>query len=337
MKTLLLSESQVKSLVSMKEIIDIVDKTFADLGRGETLNPSKLNLNLGDSQPTKLPYKASLNAMPAYIGWQDIAGLKWAGGYGAGRKALGLPFINALIMLVDPDIGNFLTVMDGTWITTMRTGAQSAAILKYLIPEKKKISIGMYGAGVQGRAQTTAISTAFELEKLYVYDPNKEAAKQFKADMQDVVQGDIVIANEPYDASQADALITVTPATEPFLKGEWLDKGSIYLAEGSYQECDEQAILGADYLVVDNIGQALHRGNLKKYAELGKVTEETVYATVPELAAGLKSIPNRAQSKVLVAPIGMGCLDVAVAGIVYKKAFSLGMGGEFVFDDCTKI
>ena len=80
MNTMLLKESEIKKIISMRDVIEIVDKTFVDLGEGKTINPTKLNLNLGDSEPTNLPYKASLNAMPAYIAWQYMAGQKWAGG-----------------------------------------------------------------------------------------------------------------------------------------------------------------------------------------------------------------------------------------------------------------
>ena len=120
MKTLLLNEQQVKSLLTMKEAVDICDKTFADLALGNTLNPAKVNLNLGDSEPTKLPYKASLNAMPAYIGWQDVAGMKWAGGFGKGRIEIGRPFLNALILLIQPNYGDFQAVMDGSCVPARR-------------------------------------------------------------------------------------------------------------------------------------------------------------------------------------------------------------------------
>ena len=162
MNTILLKESEIKKLVSMRDIIEIVDKTFVDLGEGKTINPTKLNLNLGDSEPTNLPYKASLNAMPAYIAWQDMAGQKWAGGWGKGRREIGRPFINALIMLVHPNYGDFLAVMDGAWITNMRTGAQTAVILRYLLKDKKDITVGLYGAGVQGRTQTEALTAGLE-------------------------------------------------------------------------------------------------------------------------------------------------------------------------------
>ncbi len=335
MKTLLLSEADIKELISMKEIIDIAYKTFADLDRGKTLNPEKLNLNLGDSEPTELPYKASLNAMPAYIAWQDIAGLKWAGGFGAGRREIGLPFINALILLCDPNYGNFLSVMDGSWITAMRTGAQSAVALRYLFPDKKGMTFGLYGAGLQGRTQTMALTSEFTVDKLIVYDPVREAAEKFKEDMRHLVQGKIVIANEPKEVVDADAFISVTPADNEFIKGEWLQKGSVFLALGSYRECDDACVLNTDYIIVDHIGQSLHRGNLKKLADLGKITEKDIYCTIGDLAAGKQSVKDLENKKTMVVPIGMGCLDVAVAGIVYKKAFSMGKGEIFSFDELT--
>ena len=333
MNTILLKESEIKKLVSMRDIIEIVDKTFVDLGEGKTINPTKLNLNLGDSEPTNLPYKASLNAMPAYIAWQDMAGQKWAGGWGKGRREIGRPFINALIMLVHPNYGDFLAVMDGAWITNMRTGAQTAVILRYLLKDKKDITVGLYGAGVQGRTQTEALTAIFNVQKLYVYDPVPAAAAKFKEDMKDYVQGEIIVVDHPQKAAKADAVITVTPATQAFLKGEWLEKGTVYFAMGSYQECDDQAILGADKLICDHVGQCLHRGNLKHLAEEGKITENSVYCTVGELAAGMKQVGDVADQKLLVVPIGMGCLDVAVAGIAYRKAFSLGVGETCAFDE----
>ena len=261
MKTLLLDESTMKRLLTMREAIDICDKTFADLALGNTLNPAKVNLNLGDSEPTKLPYKASLNAMPAYIAWQDIAGMKWAGGFGAGRREIGRPFLNALILLIEPNYGDFLAVTDGTWIMALRTGAQTAVALRHLIPDKKSITVGIYGAGLQGRTQTMAICTEFNVEKLVVYDKFRAASEKFKEDMNSVVQGDIVITEDPKDVAQTDAFISVTFADDNFIKGEWMKPGSIYLGLGSYGECDWEMIEGADHLIVDHVEQALHRGN----------------------------------------------------------------------------
>lgn len=332
MKTLLLNEQQVKSLLTMKEAVDICDKTFADLALGNTLNPAKVNLNLGDSEPTKLPYKASLNAMPAYIGWQDVAGMKWAGGFGKGRIEIGRPFLNALILLIQPNYGDFQAVMDGSWIMAMRTGAQSAVCLRHLWSGKKSGTFGIFGCGLQGRTQTMALASEYHIDKLIVYDPIPAATERFVKDMQDVVQGEIVVAKEPKEVAESDACISVTNANDQFIKGEWFGKGSVYLSLGSYSECDDQAILGADHIIVDHVQQCLHRGNLKRLADQGKLDENSFYCTVGEMAAGLRSVENVSQKNILMVPIGMGCLDVACAGIVYKKAISMGLGETFMFD-----
>jgi len=112
MSTKLINQKTIKELASMKEIVEICDKTFQGLGDGTVINPPKLNLDLGEFTDYP-PYQGFMNAMPAYIGWTDTAGIKWVGGNLGERKRLGLPFITSQIMLIDPKNGNFTCVMDG--------------------------------------------------------------------------------------------------------------------------------------------------------------------------------------------------------------------------------
>ena len=121
-QTLLLSQQDIISLITMKDVIESVDKTFQGLGDGTVLNPTKVLLNLGETAPWP-PYEGYMNAMPAYVGWCDTAGLKWAGGFLGERKKAGLPYITSMILLLDPHLGEFRAVMDGAFITNMRTGA----------------------------------------------------------------------------------------------------------------------------------------------------------------------------------------------------------------------
>ena len=88
-----------------------------------------------------------MNAMPAYVGWTDSAGIKWAGGFLGERKKRGLPYITSMILLIDPKIGTFTAVMDGSLITNWRTGAQAAVALKYL-RKNRSVKLGLYGAGM---------------------------------------------------------------------------------------------------------------------------------------------------------------------------------------------
>ncbi|MEL7648704.1 MAG: ornithine cyclodeaminase family protein [Sedimentibacter sp.] len=329
METILLSQEQIKELISMKEVVEICDKTFQGFGEGTVINPTKVNLDLGETSSFP-PYNGFMNAMPAFIGWLDVAGIKWAGGFLGKRKELGLPYITSMILLIDPKIGNFKAVMDGEYITSYRTGAQTAVALKYLL-DKKSIKIGLYGAGMQGHTQTLAISQLFDIEELKVYDIYKEAALKFAEDMKDVVKGKIIVVDNPEEAAVGDAIISVTQSKDKFIKNEWVKPGTILFPMGSYQECDDEFILNADKIVVDHIGQCLHRGALAELNAQGKIAEENIYATIGELAYGSKEHKISGDERILCIPIGTGAMDISVAGVVYNKAAEKGIGSTFEF------
>ncbi len=328
-ETVLLSQKDIESVISMKDVVEVVDKTFKGFGEGTTINPTKVGLDLGETASYP-PYEGFMNAMPAYVGWLDSAGIKWAGGFLGERKKMGLPYITSLTMLIDPKIGNFRAVMDGALITNWRTGAQTAVALKYM-HKKKTIKIGLYGAGMQGHTQTMAISEVFDIEELTVYDVYPEASRKFKEDMKDYVKGEIKIASEPKEASDADAVICVTQSKDRFVKNEWIKPGTALFPMGSYQECDNEFILGADKIIVDHIGQCLHRGALKELNEMGKITEDNIYCTIGELAAGKKPAPDLTKERILCIPIGTGAMDVAVATVVLERAKEKGLGSTFSF------
>ncbi len=95
MSTLLLTRSEINELVAMPEVIETVEKTFKGMGEGDVINPPKVHLDLGDGN-SGLPYRAGMNAMPAYVGWQNVAGIKWIGGWfdNPSKGLLKLPFFN---------------------------------------------------------------------------------------------------------------------------------------------------------------------------------------------------------------------------------------------------
>jgi ornithine cyclodeaminase/alanine dehydrogenase len=328
MKTKLISRAQIMSLMTEKEVVEIVDKTYVGFGEGKVINPTKIGLDLGEVAEWP-PYKGFMNAMPAYVGWLDSAGIKWAGGFLDNAK-LGIPYIRGMILLIDPRTGQFKAVMDGAEITNMRTGAQAAVALKYL-HDKKSIKIGLYGAGMQGRFQTRAISQLFNIEELKVYDIRRESSEKFVEDMKDIVAGNIKIVDFPREAADGDAVICVTQSKDKFVKNDWIKPGTILFTMGSYQECEDEFILSADKIIVDHIGQCLHRGALKELNSKGKITETNIYATIGEVAAGKKKGRDSEKDRILCIPIGTGAMDVAVATVVYQRAVEKGIGGEFSF------
>ena len=328
--TLLLNQSDVESVLTIKDVVEICDKTFVGFGEGTTICPTKVGLDLGETAAFP-PYEGFMNAMPAYVGWTDSAGIKWAGGFLGERKKQGLPYITSLILLIDPKIGNFTAAMDGALITNWRTGAQAAVGLKYLRKERS-VKLGLYGAGMQGRTTLMAISTIFDVEEVNVYDIYREAADKYAAEMKPFVKGDIIPVDTPEQAAAGvDAIITVTQSKEKFLKNAWVAAGTVVFPMGSYQECEDEFILAADKIVVDHVEQCLHRGVLKSLSEEGRITEKMLYATIGELAAGKKTADITKNERILCVPIGTGAMDIAVAAVVSQRAREKGLGGHFAF------
>ncbi|WP_035618607.1 ornithine cyclodeaminase family protein [Lacticigenium naphthae] len=328
-KTLLLNQSTIKELVDVKDINEIVHDTFKGLGDGSIVNPSKLTLDLGETGGYPA-YDGFMNAMPAYIGSQDIAGMKWVGGFLGERKEADLPYITAMILLIDPHLGTFLSALEGAYITNKRTGAQTANSLRYLL-DKPQVKIGLYGAGEQARTNIVAIADLFEITDLVVWNHRLKTAEIFAKEMQAYVTNPIEPTLDAQKASRMDVLITVTPSQKPLIKTEWVKPGTIVFPLGSFQEIEDDLIFKADKIIVDHVYQALNRGALKKLTSKGKLSEKNIYTTLGQLALKETTAGDLSNEITICIPIGTGAMDVAVAGIVYKRAVEKGLGKHFDF------
>lgn len=328
MHTLLLSREEIAGLVSMRDAVEIVEQTFRGLGEGTVLNPTKASLNLGESAPWP-PYRGFMNAMPAYIGWLDSAGMKWVGGF-HDNPAAGLPFISSMILLIDPRTGRFLAVLDGVLITGLRTGAQAAVALKHLA-SGSRIRLGLYGAGVQGANAVRAAATLFEIERLAVYDLRPEAAARFVGELPPGLRERAAVAATAEAAAEADALICATQARDKFLQEAWVRPGTTVIPLGSYQELADDLILAADKIVVDHVEQCLHRGALRDVHAAGRLAAEGLHATIGEVVAGTAPGRTAPAERIVCVPLGVGAHDIAVATVAYRRARERGLGGSFDF------
>jgi ornithine cyclodeaminase/alanine dehydrogenase len=327
--TLLIAQEQVKSLLDMPSAIRIVEEIFRSHGKGKVIMPPKITLDLGEGQPWP-PYKGFMNAMPAYLGSADIAGIKWAGGFQENYR-VGLPFITAMILLINPKNGVFVAIMDGAHITALRTGAASAVCAKYLAHKDSSV-LGIIGAGVQGRMHLRSLHHVFKLKDVRIIDIKEGAAESYSQEMK-AETGLNVSPKKSYRevVEGADIICTVTPADEPMVRKEWLKKGSLIISAGSYQELDPKVVLSADKIVVDSWAQASHRGELAKLVEAGKLGEKNIHAEIGEILAGKKKGREREDEYILAVPIGLGSLDIGCAFEVYQKAVEKKIGTPFSF------
>ena len=106
---------------------------------------------------------------------------------------------------------------------------------------------------------------------------------------------------------------------------------------GSFTECEDELLLGADHVIVDSIGQTMHRGALKSVVDSGKFKKENISATIGELVCGKKEYHISPDEKIVCVPIGTGAMDVAVATMIYEKAMAQNFGEPYVFNNAVEI
>ena len=129
----------------------------------------------------------------------------------------------------------------------------------------------------------------------------------------------------------ADVVITITNANADLVEEPWLKKGSLCMTMGSFRETSFDVVRKADKVAVDQVGQSLHRGNVKELAEMGEITADSFDIIIPDVLAGKAQARTNPDDRIYAQIIGTGMLDVACAGLVLEKMAAAGEEG-FRFD-----
>ena len=318
-RTMMLSQAEVASCVSVATVTDWVEHVFREWGNGDVVMPAKITLDMARSG-----IDSWSNAMPAYLVSEGIAGMKWVGGFPA-NAATDLPYIMGIIVLTDTASGHTLAVMDGGHITTERTGASAAVSVRHLA-SMPVLNVAIVGAGGQGRSCATYLHALYPDAAFRVADIDSGAQRAFVAEMSASLGTDI----QPTDSEQAirgaDVIVIVTTATRPFIRSDWIGPGATVLAMSSFQQIEADFALAADKIVPDSWEQARHRGELEPLAESGQIDRTTMYAEIGDVVAGKVAGRAGADERILVAPVGLGAHDVYIAAQVYREATGRRLG-----------
>ncbi len=316
MKTLVLTERDVREVLTMDETMKAVERAFELHALGKTQMPPKVYLNFENGD---------LRAMPAYL--DGKAGVKWVNSHPENPK-LGLPTVMAVIVYNDPKTGFPLAIMDGTHVTNYRTGAAGGIAAKYLARKNSRV-FGFVGCGRQAYTQLLALKEVFEIEEVRAYDVSEKNAERFVEFCEGlgVSAGTFGIER----VCDCDVLTTTTPSRRPVVREEWIGEGTHINAIGAdapgKQELDEGILLKAK-IVVDDIEQAVHGGEINVAISKGVIKPEDVYATLGEVIAGLKPGRERDDEITVFDSTGLAIQDIAVADVVYRKAKEMNVGIE---------
>jgi alanine dehydrogenase len=321
--TLYLTQDEVKEVLDMKSTLEAVENGFREMGNENIEMPPRVYLHFD---------KGVLIAMPAYMPGLDAAGTKIVTVHPGNKQAYGLPAVIARIILNSPENGLPLAIMDGTYITALRTGAAGATGIKYLSREDSKIA-GVCGTGVQGRSQVMGLMEVRPgIKKIKIFDVIPEAMKTFAKEMKEKYPDvEFIPVNSAKEATEgSDIIITCTPSPEAFLDGAWLKKGAHVSAigadTGAKRELMTSVIQKCDKHVVDFIPQAFVVGDFKVPKEEGVITEDDVYAEMGEIVAGKKKGREAPDEITMFKATGLAIQDVGTASKVHELAKKRGVG-----------
>lgn len=320
--TLFLDRKNIRGLLEMKEVIPAIEDVFKEQGLGKTQMPPKIYLHLEK-------YHGDFRAMPAYAEKLDKCVLKWVNVHPDNRK-LGFPTVMAIIILSDPKNGFPLCVMDGTFVTNLRTGAAGAVAAKYLARKDSKI-VAMVGCGEQAKAQAEGLRLLFDIKEIKLWSKDDFSAENFINTIKNGKEKVTLYKNIKDCVAEADIVVTTTPSRKPIVKYRWLKKGCHVNAIGADSKGKEELeplILKKAKVIVDSFVQASHSGEINVPFAKGLVTKKDIYAELGSIVCGKSK--GRAGSKEITVfdSTGLAVQDLAVANLVYRFALRKKCGRQ---------
>lgn len=312
MPTILLSKKDVRDLVNIHEVMNVVEAAFKEWTEGNGAMPPKLYLTLQNGD---------FRAMPASL--PGAAGMKWVNVH-PGNPSKGLPTVMAVLIYNDPETGYPLAIMDATEGTAYRTAATSAIAAKYLARKDSK-TLGIVGAGYQAFPHIMAHTILFKFQEIRIADISHQAIIGLIQALPNLPLKECSLEQ----TVKSDILCTLTPVRQPVVKNEWLLPGTHINAVGADAEGKEElgpSILNNAMVVVDDLRQSVHAGEINVPVAKGLFKKEQIHAALGEIITGRKKGRTDDMIITIFDSTGLAIEDIALARLLYEKARKTGTG-----------
>ncbi len=308
--TYIIRRQLVKEALGMRDCISTIEEVFRLYGQGRVQMPPKVYLSFE---------KGDLRCMPAYIPSMKMAGVKNVNVH-PGNK--GMPTVMATITLIDPENGFPLAIMDGTYITNMRTGAAGGVAAKCL-SRKNSVVAAFIGTGVQARTQLEALMLVRpKISKVLAYSTDAGGMKKFAEEAKTKYGIEATCANSVNGATRnADIVVTTTPARSPMVMNQDIREGVHINAIGAdapgKEELDPR-ILKRAKVVIDNWEQSSHGGEINVPFSKGVITKGDIHGDIGEIVTGKKGRTSDSDITVFDST-GLAIQDLSVAAMAFRK------------------
>jgi ornithine cyclodeaminase/alanine dehydrogenase-like protein (mu-crystallin family) len=314
--TLLLSEADVRGILTMPMAIEAVEEIFRRLAEGQAILQSRQRLNLPDKG--FLHYMAAADVKAGYSGLKIYSSVRGS--------------LRFLVPLYRNATGELAALIEADYLGQMRTGAASGVATRYLARKDSRIA-AIIGTGGQAKTQLEAVSVVRKLELARAYGRDATRRAAFASEMSARLKLRVEAAASAEEAVRgADIIITATQSSTPVLDGAWVSKGVHINAVGANfpqkRELDEGVVRRCDVIVADSREQSrLEAGDLIQV--MGE--DPARWAAVRELAEVVSGkTPGRTspEQTTLFKSNGVAIEDIAVAARVFEHAREHGIGRQ---------
>ena len=321
---LLLNKDDIRSVFTMKDAVEADKECYRMFSEGKFDVPLRAVINGSHG---------NFLFMPAYSEDMLAAGLKIVN-IMPGNPHRGLPASIGQVLLIDGETGEVRSVMDGTYVTALRTAAASGAAFDLF--GRKDAEIGaIIGTGSQAMCQLEAMLSVRKLKEVRIAARNFEKTKAFaeKARRELGSYGTEIIACEDTNAAVdgADLVILVTVSGTPVCSAEYFKPGCTISAVGAYtydmQELDPAVFSKCGKLYFDSVDAVLSEsGDILRPLDDGILSRDQFTGDIGEYLLG--RIPGRESDDEIIVfeNVGIGALDLMTAAKVYDKAIKAGVG-----------
>ncbi len=330
----LLTESDVRAVLTMDDLIDAMRDALRRFSAGRVDQPVRLMLRAhGDD--------GLFATMPAFVRADE------SGGASLGAKLVtvfgrnhdrGLPSHLASIVLLDPETGALLALMDGRYITEARTAAVSA-VSSQLLARKTAASLAIIGTGVQAHSHLLALSRVHTLRSATVWSPTKAHRDAFveRASAERGAGGStprVGAVDHPGEAVVgADVIVLATASATPVVENGWVKPGAHVISVGAciptQREMDPDLVARARLFVDSRQAALVESGDVVLGMKEGRFGADHIAAEVGEVVNGATG--RRSETEVTIfKSLGLAVEDVTAAALAYARAVEQGIGQELV-------
>lgn len=325
---LLLSKNDLQAVLTMPEVIATVRQTYISYSQGKADSPIRT--------PLEVPGEGVGLVMPGYVPDCKVFGAKIVSVFEKNSQRQ-LPTVTSIVALNEAETGRPLAIIEGGFLTAMRTGAGSG-VATQLLARKDAGKLAVIGCGGQAATQIEAVVTVRTIREIRLFDANQANAQALADKIQASYPAIAVrVATDARDAVVgSDILVTVTTSRQPVFSAEWITPGMHINAIGAFkptmQELPEELLHKADKIVVDTWeGVIEEAGDFIIPLQAGTFKEDGIYGEIGLVASGDKQGRVSDQEITLYKSVGVAALDIAVGALAYQKAREKGWGTEFNF------